>query len=424
MNRRTLLKRIAVLVIASILSLAGVLGIAARPTRAAGFTNQFFAPYVDMSLFPTPSLTQITQNTGLKFYTLAFITSANTSSCLAAWGGSVPLSQVSTFLPNLQSDIQFVRSQGGDVTVSFGGEGGTELADSCTSVSALQAQYQSIITQYHLTHIDFDIEGADVANQSSIDLRNKAIAALQQANPGLFVSYTLPVLPSGLVDTGVSILRNAIQNGVNIGIVNIMAMDYGSAFPLDMGQNAINAGNALFSQLQTLFPSKSAGQIQAMEGITLLIGINDDSAEITTEQNARQVLAYAQQNRLGELSMWSEGRDKPCATPSSTISPTCSGINQQPEDFTNIFDAFNGVTSPPPPPTPTATTTATATPSPTMTPAPTGTPTVPAWDPNFHPYQVGNEVSFQGHIYQCIQAHTSQPDWSPPVVPALWQLIS
>lgn len=422
MNRRTFFMRFAALVIVGMLSLVAALGVAVRPTKAAGFTSQFFAPYTDMSLFPTPSLTQITQNTGLKFYTLAFITNANTGSCLAAWGGSVPLSQESTFLPNLQSDIQFVRSQGGDVTVSFGGQAGTELADSCTSVSTLQAQYQAVIDHYHLTHIDFDIEGVDVANQTSIDMRNKAIAALQRTNPGLFVSYTLPVLPSGLVDTGINILQNAIQNGVNIGVVNVMAMDYGSAFPLDMGQNAIDAGNGLFSQLKTLFPAKSDSQIRAMEGITLLIGINDDSAEITTEQNAQQVLAYARQNTIGELSMWSESRDTPCPTPSSTISPKCSGINQQPEDFTNIFNAFNGVTSPPPPPT--ATTTATATPSPTMIPSPTGTPTAPAWDPNSHPYQVGDEVSFQGHTYKCIQAHTSQPDWSPAAVPALWQLLS
>jgi chitinase len=36
------------------------------------------------------------------------------------------------------------------------------------------------------------------------------------------------------------------------------------------------------------------------------------------------------------------------------------------------------------------------------------------------PYSVGAVVTFGGQTYQCIQAHTSQPDWTPPAVPALW----
>jgi len=39
-------------------------------------------------------------------------------------------------------------------------------------------------------------------------------------------------------------------------------------------------------------------------------------------------------------------------------------------------------------------------------------------------YTVGALVTFGGSVYQCIQAHTSQSDWSPPVVPALWGLTS
>ncbi|HEY0482102.1 MAG TPA: carbohydrate-binding protein [Kofleriaceae bacterium] len=41
-----------------------------------------------------------------------------------------------------------------------------------------------------------------------------------------------------------------------------------------------------------------------------------------------------------------------------------------------------------------------------------------------HAYRVADVVTFNGGVYQCIQAHTSQSDWSPPVVPALWGLTS
>ena len=39
-------------------------------------------------------------------------------------------------------------------------------------------------------------------------------------------------------------------------------------------------------------------------------------------------------------------------------------------------------------------------------------------------YSVGALVTFGGSVYQCIQAHRAQSDWSPPVVPALWSLTS
>jgi len=38
-------------------------------------------------------------------------------------------------------------------------------------------------------------------------------------------------------------------------------------------------------------------------------------------------------------------------------------------------------------------------------------------------YGVGALVTFAGQTYQCIQAHTSQPDWTPPAVPALWGVV-
>jgi chitinase len=49
--------------------------------------------------------------------------------------------------------------------------------------------------------------------------------------------------------------------------------------------------------------------------------------------------------------------------------------------------------------------------------------TIPNWAPNTA-YSVGSLVMFQGVEYKCIQAHTSQADWEPPNVPALWQPVS
>ena len=45
------------------------------------------------------------------------------------------------------------------------------------------------------------------------------------------------------------------------------------------------------------------------------------------------------------------------------------------------------------------------------------------WTVGVH-YAVGALVTFQGSVYQCIQAHTTQSDWPPNAVPALWGLVS
>ncbi|MEX3609776.1 carbohydrate-binding protein [Rothia sp. LK2588] len=46
--------------------------------------------------------------------------------------------------------------------------------------------------------------------------------------------------------------------------------------------------------------------------------------------------------------------------------------------------------------------------------------TVPAWDPNGHSYQVGDQLSYQGTVYKVIQAHTSAAHWTPDTVASLY----
>lgn len=80
------------------------------------------------------------------------------------------------------------------------------------------------------------------------------------------------------------------------------------------------------------------------------------------------------------------------------------------------------------PQAPTATYTFTLTPTsihtavpPTNTPTAAGCSGIPNWNGNFVAYSVGQKVGYNGEIYQCIQAHTSESIWEPPVVPALWK---
>jgi len=45
-----------------------------------------------------------------------------------------------------------------------------------------------------------------------------------------------------------------------------------------------------------------------------------------------------------------------------------------------------------------------------------------AWAPGVS-YAVGDTVTYNGVVYKCLQAHTSQVGWEPPNVPALWQVV-
>ncbi len=310
-------------------------GTPAIPGQA--FPSRFFAPYVDTLLYPTFPLADTAAATGVKYYTLAFITAGN--GCDARWGGVIGMNE-----DFLISDLNALRTAGGNVVVSFGGANGIELAQACTSISSLQAQYQAVINRYNLTHVDFDIEGGALGDAAANDRRNKAIAALQTNaaanNRRLVVSYTLPVLPDGLTFHGTNILQNAVANNVNVSVVNIMAMDYGAvANPNTMGQNAIDAANSTLAQIAPIFPNRTNAERKAMIGITPMIGLNDVVPEVFTFSDAQLLLNYARTNEIGRLAMWSMTRDKQC-NGSPQVSPVCSGIAQTQFAFANLFKSF------------------------------------------------------------------------------------
>lgn len=45
-----------------------------------------------------------------------------------------------------------------------------------------------------------------------------------------------------------------------------------------------------------------------------------------------------------------------------------------------------------------------------------------AWQPGVA-YETGQEVTYDGRTWECVQGHTSQPDWTPDKTPSLWQPV-
>ena len=339
-------KRIISIVSSIVLVAAAVIGFGVnlgRPSilNSALTSGSPYAPYVDATLWPLANLSSISQASGIKSFTMAFITSYNGTQCNAAWGGYYPVSGGTE-----DSNISSFLSSGGSLIISFGGEAGTNLAETCTSASALEQQYQAVVDRYHVYSLDFDVEGAALNNTASINLRNQALAMLiaNEAALGhqLTISYTLPVLPSGLLSNSLYLLNSAIRYQVPVSLVNIMTMDYGDgAAPSpagQMGTYAIDALKATHAQLATLYPSKSASQIWAMQGATPMIGQNDISDEVFGLSDASQLTSFAESVGLGRLASWSANRDFQCSTNmGTTVSNTCSGVAEPSYGFASIF---------------------------------------------------------------------------------------
>ena len=47
----------------------------------------------------------------------------------------------------------------------------------------------------------------------------------------------------------------------------------------------------------------------------------------------------------------------------------------------------------------------------------------PAWAAGVA-YAVGQRIQYNGKLYKCVQAHTSQADWTPDATPALWTEVA
>ncbi|KAJ3035635.1 hypothetical protein HK097_004156 [Rhizophlyctis rosea] len=297
---------------------------------SAPWPTRVFAPYCDILLWPTLNITTVAQQTGVKYYTLAFLISDAAGN--PAWGGMTPLEQ--GFYGEY---INGIRRMGGDVIISFGGLNGEEIATTNTDVTVLQSKYEAVIQKYNVTAVDYDIEGHGLIDTPSIDRRNKAIAGFQKKYPKIRVSYTLPVLPTGLTASGVSVLQSAKRNGARIDVVNIMTMDYGGGVAPQggtmMGSYAISAAQATYKQSTT-----ALGSTTVKIGVTPMIGQNDVAGEIFRLVDSVQVTNWALTTPwMSTLAMWSINRDI-----AKTGLPlyASSQITQKDYDFAKNFVKF------------------------------------------------------------------------------------
>ena len=306
----------------ALLSLSGLATVA--PADAATH-RPVVAPYLDVSVSGKYSLLyDAIRQDHLKNVTAAFVIG---SGCTPIWDDSLPVAND----PAVSHMIAKARSLGAHVIISLGGENGTELAQSCTSTTRLTKAYRSVIKRTHATQLDFDIEGAAVADPASIARRFAALHTLQRSDHKLRISLTLPVEPNGLDHNGRAVLRAARKAKVSIRLVNIMAMDYGSPTSPEMGNAAISAAKHTRVQLRKVWPHDGYANL----GITPMIGQNDVANETFSLADAKRVTAFAKAHGVGRLAFWAMARDEPCGSGDGNYD--CSNVPQSPLAFTKTF---------------------------------------------------------------------------------------
>lgn len=351
-GRRFSFLRLGIALISAALIVAGVWGwLTYTQTASKKLPAPWFGGYADVT--STPSYTfESDVGSAYNNVILSFITAPD--GCTPTWGGYYSLNEASSQL-DIDSRIAHTFRANRTVTISFGGQQGTELARQCTTVSSLKKAYQTVISRYHVTSIDFDIENDNLDGYSESAVRRaQAVAEIQDEMESrgqpLTVSLTLPASTSGLTSDGLDTVSSFIDAGVNLSTLNLMTMDFNIPSNVtaqsELIKKALNAGHKQYKQLlyskRKLF---SDSQIWEMMGATVLIGQNDTDNEYLTLDDAQRVNTFAMQTNLGHLAMWSLNRDQQCGENSvtQTIQTGCSGMKQNAGEFATLLSSgFKG----------------------------------------------------------------------------------
>jgi Glycosyl hydrolases family 18 len=336
-------------VIALLVAGSAALPVALQPNVALAATPipaHVFAPYFET--WTNGSIATVAEKSGARYFTLAFLETLKRHPCALAWDGDRDWRLRSG---RYLSDIASLRDMGGDVIPSFGGwsadQHRTEIGDSCKDPEAIAAAYESVVERYDVTRLDMDVEGRSLRRTSGIDRRNQAIKLLQDwaAENGrtVQIQYTLPTSTDGLEDDALAVLQNAVDNGVRVDVVNPMVFDFWTGVTTDMGAAAVSAEQGLHDSLAALYPTKTSAELWAMQGATMMQGIDDypKETEVTRLGDARTLLDFATTNGMSTLSMWAIQRDNG-KCPGTPGANDCSGIHQDRWAFTDLLEPFTG----------------------------------------------------------------------------------
>ena len=286
---------------------------------------QVMAPFVDMTAYVSdrefsnngaPNLAEIAKQSETKFFNLGFMqaTGVVNGRLNWSWGGFNGLNELTNDqwqYEGIKKAIRELREEGGDVALSFGGLNSGAFWELTQDVTILTNAYQELIEGYGLTRIDLDVEAGAMDYQHN-KANAKAIKKVQELT-GVKVTLTLPVMSTGLIQTGLDVLKAYLEEGVDLENINIMTMCYGASVP-DYAKGSIDAVDNTMKQVKDYF-KKYAGidltteQAYAKLGTTPSVGFENTGHPYFTTEMMKQVVDHAVEKNIGMVSFWSINRD-------------------------------------------------------------------------------------------------------------------
>lgn len=286
---------------------------------------QVMAPFVDMTAYVSdrefsnngaPNLAEIAEQSETKFFNLGFMqaTGVVNGRLNWSWGGFNGLNELTNDqwqYEGIKKAIRELREEGGDVALSFGGLNSGAFWELTQDVTILTNAYQELIEGYGLTRIDLDVEAGAMDYQHN-KANAKAIKKIQELT-GVKVTLTLPVMPTGLIQTGLDVLKAYLEEGVDLENINIMTMCYGASVP-DYAKGSIDAVDNTMKQVKDYF-KKYAGidltteQAYVKLGTTPSVGFENTGHPYFTTEMMKQVVDHAVEKNIGMVSFWSINRD-------------------------------------------------------------------------------------------------------------------
>ena len=316
------------------------------------------------------------------------------------------------------ADARNYVSAGGQLRISFGGADGTYAEIACKDDNQLFSMIEKLMVDTGTRRLDFDVEGNQLLDTQGTARRTRVLARLQAKYPDMYLSFTLPIWLRGLDNNSINLLNTTKAAGVRVDMVNMMTMSFGAqniktmVVPATVGQATIMGYQAAVSQMAAIYPTKTQTQLNAMMGVTPMIGKNDDGT-VFTLADAQTVANFAKQNGMGFIGYWAFQRDRAQSSSSATDLNTYSGVAQSNYQFYNIFKSAVGAATPAPVPAPVV-------PPPYVAPAPVNPAPAcssTAWVQGKQ-YAVGSIVSYpNGKLYI---AKVANPGYDPVVSTYFW----
>lgn len=290
-----------------------------------------FAPYVDLTTPPLPTMTDMADATGHADVVLAFVLAGADGSCAPTWGGTTALRD-----PAVMARVAGLTQRGGRMTVSSGGALGDYLEKACPDAPSLARAYAAALDAVGADHLDVDVE-TDRGRTVSSRRIAEALALLQHER-GTRVTLTVQIdgVAEGLSEDARDLVTAATQAGV-AARVNLMVMNF--EYEGSWADAMTGAARSAVGQLEAIWPGSDPADVRRRTGVTFMLGRNDMDMT-TTPDDARAVVEDARANGYGGVGFWALARDNGSCPGTEDEADDCSGIEQAPWAFTRIAQGF------------------------------------------------------------------------------------